>query len=170
LRRLLLTLRLLLAAVFLYAAYTKLRQPWLLFAMSIDAYQLLPEWAVLTLGRTIPWLELTLGLLLATGIGPRYTAAGASVLLAAFFAVMLQAYIKGMGIDCGCFGLGEKISPLTLTRDGLLLTMSITLAILAFRTRVWKREALEIVPQDSFGVETPGGIDKQKRLPSNHRW
>lgn len=134
-RRLPLILRLLLAAVFLYAAYTKLRQPWLLFAMSIDAYQLLPEWAVLTLGRTIPWLELALGILLATGIGLRCAAAGASALLAAFFAIMLQAYIKGMGIDCGCFGLGEKISPFTLTRDGALLAMSITLAILAFRAR-----------------------------------
>ena len=40
-------LRLLLAAVFLYAAWSKLRQPWLLFAMSIDSYQLLPPWAVL---------------------------------------------------------------------------------------------------------------------------
>lgn len=134
-RRLPLILRLLLAAVFLYAAYTKLRQPWLLFAMSIDAYQVLPEWAVLTLGRTIPWLELALGFLLATGIGLRYAAAGASILLAAFFAIMLQAYIKGMGIDCGCFGLGEKISPFTLTRDGLLLAMSITLSILVFRAR-----------------------------------
>jgi len=129
LRRLFLILRLLLAAVFLYAAYTKLRQPWLLFAMSIDAYQLLPEWAVLTLGRTIPWLELALGLLLAAGLAVRYTAAAATVLLAVFFGIMLQAYIKGMGIDCGCFGLGEKISPLTLTRDGVFLAMAIVLAI-----------------------------------------
>jgi uncharacterized membrane protein YphA (DoxX/SURF4 family) len=133
-RRLLLVLRLALAAVFLYAAYTKLRQPWLLFAMSIDAYHLLPEWAVLTLGRTLPWLELLLGLLLATGFGLRYAAAGATILLAVFFAVMLQAYTKGMGIDCGCFGLGEKISPATLTRDGVLLAMSVTLTSLAWRT------------------------------------
>ena len=144
-RRLPLILRLFLAAVFLYAAYTKLRQPWLLFAMSIDAYQLLPEWAVLTLGRTIPWLELTLGLLLASGIGLRYAAAGASVLLATFFAIMLQAYIKGMGIDCGCFGLGEKISPFTLTRDGLLLAMSITLAIVAFRARDRQRSLAQAI-------------------------
>jgi len=131
LRRVILILRLVLAAVFLYAAYTKLRQPWLLFAMSIDAYQLLPEWAVLTLGRTIPWLELLLGLLLAAGVAVRYSAAAAAILLAAFFAVMLQAYIKGMGIDCGCFGLGEKISPLTLTRDGALLAATILLFVSA---------------------------------------
>ncbi len=128
-RLLVLALRLFLAAVFLYAAYTKLRQPYLLFAMSIDAYQLLPEWAVLTLSRTIPWLELLLGILLATGYGLRYAAAGATMLLGLFFGVMLQAYVKGMGIDCGCFGLGEKISPFTLTRDGLLVALSLILAI-----------------------------------------
>jgi len=134
-RPLILFLRLFLASVFLYAAYTKLRQPYLLFAMSIDAYQLLPEWAVLTLARIIPWLELLLGILLATGYGLRYAAAGATLLLGLFFGVMLQAYIKGMGIDCGCFGLGEKISPFTLTRDGLLVAMSFTLTLIASRKK-----------------------------------
>ncbi len=128
-------LRLALAAVFLYAAYTKLRQPWLLFAMSIDAYQLLPEWAVLTLGRTIPWLELLLGLLLLTGYAVRYAAVAATLLLGVFFAAMVQAYVKGMAIDCACFGLGEKISLLTLARDGALLAVCLTLAILAPRRR-----------------------------------
>jgi uncharacterized membrane protein YphA (DoxX/SURF4 family) len=132
-RPFILAVRLFLAAVFLYAAYTKLRQPYLLFVMSIDAYQILPEWAVLTLGRTIPWLELLLGLMLASGYGLRYAASGATLLLGLFFGVMLQAYIKGMGIDCGCFGLGEKISPFTLTRDGLLVALSFALAMLSTR-------------------------------------
>jgi uncharacterized membrane protein YphA (DoxX/SURF4 family) len=120
-------LRLALAIVFLYAAYTKLRQPWLLFAMSIDAYQILPEWAALALGRTLPWLELLLGLLLATGVGLRYTAAGASILLAVFFAVMVRSYAMGMKIDCACFGLGEAIGPLTLARDGVVLALALFL-------------------------------------------
>lgn len=141
-RGLILVLRLFLAAVFLYAAYSKLRQPYLLFAMSIDAYQLLPEWAVLTLGRSIPWLELLLGILLASGYGLRYAAGAATVLLGFFFAVMLQAYVKGMGIDCGCFGLGEKISPFTLTRDGLLVALSLTLAFLATRKAQVRRSSL----------------------------
>jgi uncharacterized membrane protein YphA (DoxX/SURF4 family) len=128
-------LRLALAAVFLYAAYTKLRQPWLLFAMSIDAYQILPEWAALALGRTLPWLELLLGLLLATGVGLRYTAAGASILLAVFFAVMVRSYALGMKIDCACFGLGEAIDPRTLLRDGVLLALSVAVTVLALQQR-----------------------------------
>jgi uncharacterized membrane protein YphA (DoxX/SURF4 family) len=126
-RRLLLILRLVLGAVFLYAAWTKLRQPWLLFAMSIDSYQLLPEWAVLTIARTLPWLELLLGVLLVAGIGLRYVTVATSLLLIFFFGVMLRSYGKGLGIDCGCFGVGEALSAKTLVRDGLLMSASIFL-------------------------------------------
>ncbi len=132
-RYFLVVLRVALAIVFLYAAYMKLREPWLMFAMSIDAYQILPEWAALTLGRILPWLELALGLLLATGFGLRYSAAAASIMLAGFFAVMVRAYVMGMKIDCACFGLGDVIGPRTLVRDGVLLVLSVGLTILAMR-------------------------------------
>ena len=124
------------AAVFLYAAYTKLREPWLVFALAIDAYQILPQWAVLTLGRTIPWLELLLGVLLATGFALRYAAPAAAILLGVFFGVMVHAYAQGLKIDCGCFGFGEPISAATLLRDGVLLGVSLTLTFLSLR-RPW---------------------------------
>jgi uncharacterized membrane protein YphA (DoxX/SURF4 family) len=133
-RRLILVLRLLLAAVFLYAAYTKLRQPWLVFALSIDAYRLLPEWAVLVAARVLPWLELAVGLLLLGGAWLRWSSSVAALLLGAFFATMVAMYGKGAGIDCGCFGLGEAISPSTLVRDGLLLAAALALAVLAVRS------------------------------------
>ncbi len=103
--------------------------------MSIDAYQLLPEWASLALGRALPWLELVLGLLLAAGIGLRFAAAVASVLMMAFLAVMLRAYLMGMKIDCACFGLGEAVSAGTLARDGLLLVLSVSVTGLAIRAK-----------------------------------
>ena len=151
-RYILIVLRLALAIVFLYAAYAKLRQPWLLFAMSIDAYQILPEWAALALGRILPWLELLLGLLLATGFGLRYSAAGASVLLAGFLAVMVRSYVMGMKIDCACFGLGEAISARTLARDGLLLALSMVLTVLALN-----RE--QAVPSLTRGASMPRTSD-----------
>ncbi len=135
-RRLILVLRLLLGLVFVYAAYTKLRQPWLLFAMSIDAYQLLPEWAVLLLGHWLPWVELAIGLLLMAGILLPYVAASAAGMLVAFFVLMARAFVKGMTINCGCFGLGEEISAQTLARDGLLVALAIALTILALRRPV----------------------------------
>jgi len=139
-RYILIALRLVLAAVFLYAAYTKLSQPWLIFAMSIDAYQLLPEWAAMFLGRTLPWFELLLGVALLAGIGLRYASAVATVLLGVFFAIMVRAYAMGMKIDCGCFGLGEQISARTLARDGLLLVLSSALTLLAIHAARERRE------------------------------
>ena len=119
--RLRVTLRVLLGAVFVYAAYTKLRQSWLLFALSIDSYQLLPEWGVLALARTLPRLELAVGVWLVSGWKLRYSSLAATLILAGFFSVMLLSYVRGAGIDCGCFGVGEALSAKTLIRDGALV-------------------------------------------------
>ena len=135
LRRSIPILRLVLGAVFLYAAWTKLRQSYLIFAMSIDAYQLLPQWAVLAVARALPWFELLVGVLLLIGVWLRYAATAASALLVIFFALMVQSYVKGQGIDCGCFGLGDAISPKTLLRDGSLLAAAVLLTVAAFTRR-----------------------------------
>jgi len=106
----------------------------MLFAMAIDAYQLLPEWASMLLARTLPWLELALGVWLAAGIGLRYAAAGATLLLGVFFAIMIRTYALGMRIDCACFGMGDPISARTLLRDGVLLVLSAVVTVMAVRS------------------------------------
>jgi uncharacterized membrane protein YphA (DoxX/SURF4 family) len=139
--RLRLALRLLLGAVFVYAAYTKLRQSWLLFALSIDSYQMLPEEAVLILARVLPWLELSVGVLLLAGWQLRSVSMTAAALLALFFAVMVFQYKRGAGIDCGCFGVGEALSMKTLARDGLLSGAAVVLVALSRRTSDSRPEA-----------------------------
>ncbi len=134
-RKALLAVRILLGLVFLYAAYTKLRQPWLLFALSIDSYRLLPEWAVLTLARTLPWLELVLGGALIAGFRLTISASIATVLLGGFLAVMIRSYFHGRGIDCGCFGFGEALSGKTLARDSLLFACAVGLVLGSLRLR-----------------------------------
>jgi uncharacterized membrane protein YphA (DoxX/SURF4 family) len=126
-------LRLLLGAVFVYAAYMKLRDPWTLFAMSIDGYKLLPEWGVTTLARTLPWFELILGLALISGLALRYASVAGAGLLGVFFVIMAISYARGMAIECGCFGPGEALGPKTLLRDGTLVLLAIALAVLSMR-------------------------------------
>jgi uncharacterized membrane protein YphA (DoxX/SURF4 family) len=138
--------RILLGAVFLYAAYTKLRESFLLFAMAIDAYKLLPEAAALALARVLPWFELALGLALIAGFFPRIVTTAATVLLGVFFCVMLHAYRQGQQISCGCFGLGEAISPRTLARDGALLALSLALTAAAFWSARQQAAALQMRP------------------------
>ena len=135
LRAVALALRIALGAVFVYAAWTKLREPWELFAMSIDAYKVLPYWAVLVVARTLPWAEMLIGLALMAGRWLRVSAAAASLLLLVFFGLMVRAYAKGMQIDCGCFGPGDAISVRTLVRDGGLLAGYLWLTWMSFPGR-----------------------------------
>lgn len=134
--------RIVLGLVFLYAAYTKLKQPWLVFAMSIDSYQVLPEWGVLAVARTLPIAELLLGLALLIGYKLRWVALVATAILMVFFVLMLRAYGKGLGIDCGCFGVGEALTAKTLARDGSLLAIAILTTVLAFRSTSGTRSAV----------------------------
>jgi uncharacterized membrane protein YphA (DoxX/SURF4 family) len=86
---------------------------------------------VLTTARVLPWLELAIGVLLLIGVWLRYVSILAAAILGVFFAIMLLSFGKGMGIDCGCFGVGEPLTAKTLARDGLLLAAALMLAVLA---------------------------------------
>ena len=140
-RILLLIGRLALAGVFLVAGYLKFRQPWQLFAMQVDSYQMLPNWAVNVVAWGLPKFELLLGLLLLTGWQLRIVAMVTAALLAGFFTVVARTYAMGLEINCGCFGPGEKLGVKTLLQDGSLLAVALAVAIGAF-LRGRKRESI----------------------------
>ena len=134
LRGILLALRVILGAIFVYGGYVKLQAPWALFGMAIDSYHLVPLRYIEPLARTIPWFEVVLGLLLIFGCFMRISTAAVSLTLAIFFAAMLRAFLNHQQIDCGCFGPGDPISKWTLLRDGSLLASALLLTWMAFRS------------------------------------
>jgi putative oxidoreductase len=127
--------RIVLGAIFIYAAYIKLAESWRLFAAGIASYEVLPMWAVEILARTLPWFELLIGVCLIVGRWLRVSTVATSGLLLVFFSLMVRAHIKGMTIDCGCFGPGETISWKTLLRDGSMLAGSLVVTVVAFLHR-----------------------------------
>jgi uncharacterized membrane protein YphA (DoxX/SURF4 family) len=154
LRWFLLIARLTLGGIFLYAVFAKINYPpgtflsfnfgdWKLaldiFAIAVNGYGVLPDWAVTPVAYGVPLLEAVLALLLIAGIGLRWTAAASSALLLFFFVLMARAYLLGMSIDCGCFGPGDTLSMKTLVRDGLLWLLSFSLACGAFRAARLKK-------------------------------
>jgi uncharacterized membrane protein YphA (DoxX/SURF4 family) len=128
-------LRLIVGGIFVYAAWTKLSEPWQLFAMNIDSYRVLPIPMVEFVARALPWFEAAIGLLVMAGIWLRISSTAVSLLLLVFFSLMVRAYISGMEINCGCFGTGEPISWKTLLRDGALLAAALTITATAFLSR-----------------------------------
>jgi uncharacterized membrane protein YphA (DoxX/SURF4 family) len=145
---LLLVGRLALAGIFLFAAYAKLKpqaaMPWSgasirtslsMFAMQVDSYQLLPPQLVSPAAHFLPMFELFLGLWLLSGVWLRYSSLVTTLLLGAFFAMMVRTYRMGLEINCGCFGPGERLGPKTLLRDGSLLVLALAVTIGAFLLR-----------------------------------
>jgi uncharacterized membrane protein YphA (DoxX/SURF4 family) len=138
-----LVLRIALGLVFVYAAWVKLfgphwswpprLEPWELFALAISSYDILPLKSVELVARTLPWLELAIGLMLLAGRGLRIAATVTSMLLLVFFTLMVRAFLQGKEISCGCFGPGEIISWWTLLRDGSMLAGALLLTWMAFQ-------------------------------------
>src|ERR1700731_44127 len=89
---LLIPARIILGAVFIYAAYAKLhfngawhlRDYYFLFAMGIDSYRMVPLAVVEWMARILPWLELGLGALLVIGAGVRWAGLVITGLLVVF--------------------------------------------------------------------------------------
>lgn len=143
LRAVRLLLRIALGAVFVYAAWIKLfgpqwswplrLEPWALFALAISSYDVLPLQSVELAARTLPWLELAMGLMLLAGRGLRIAATATALLLLVFFGLMVRAFAQGKEISCGCFGPGEIISWWTLLRDGSMLAGALLLTWIAFQ-------------------------------------
>ena len=121
--------RLGLAAVFLVSGVLKAIDPDATY-VAVRAYDLLPKLGVALVAGTLPWLEIALGLLLLAGIATRAVAVVSAVLLLAFMAGVAQAWVRGLSIDCGCFGAGGAVDPgqttygLELLRDAGFLLMA----------------------------------------------
>ena len=127
-----LVLRIALGAIFVYAGYVKLRDPWQLFAAGIASYEILPLWAVKITARVLPWFEVLIGLLLMAGRWFRLSTVSTSFLLLIFFSSMVRAFAQGKEINCGCFGNNEKLGTATLIRDSSLLVLALAVTIGAF--------------------------------------
>lgn len=145
-----LVLRIALGGIFLYAGYLKLKDPWALFAMNIDSYQVLPMPAVEFVARTLPWFEVALGIVLIAGFFRRTATVMAALLLAVFFGLIVRAYLKGMEINCGCFGPGEAISWKTMLRDGSMVAGAIFVAVMSFLHRRKSVPAPDVTPEPAY--------------------
>jgi uncharacterized membrane protein YphA (DoxX/SURF4 family) len=133
--------RLVLAGVFIYSGYIKVQNP-LQFAVAISAYKLVPENLVFPMAQYLPWIEIVLGLAILIGWKIRYFSSAAALLLLSFMVVLTVTYLRGIEASCGCFGMDDPISPLTILRDTIFLLPAL---YLAFENRIRRRIAGNIL-------------------------
>jgi uncharacterized membrane protein YphA (DoxX/SURF4 family) len=112
-----------LAAMFVYAAVLKLAEPGGL-AQDISNYRILPAALVPGLALALPVLELVTGLALLSSGYARGAAVLSALMLTLFAAAMAQAKLRGIDLDCGCFGAGAA-SQVSWTKVALNLGLAI---------------------------------------------
>ncbi|MBN1884298.1 MAG: DoxX family membrane protein [Candidatus Krumholzibacteriota bacterium] len=144
-----LVVRLILAAVFVYAAVQKIGKP-LLFADEIAMYRVLDRGLlVYTMAIVLPWVELFCGISLVTGLFMRGSALILALLNLMFIGVIAfrtAGIMRAEGtpfmeifFDCGC-GFGVTYAWKKLIEDFLLLAASLVVLFApAYRWVVYAR-------------------------------
>lgn len=77
---------------------------------AVRAYRILPEAVVPTIGYVLPLLEVAIAILLLLGLGTRVAAIFSSLLMTAFIIGIASVAVRGINIDCGCFGGGGEVA------------------------------------------------------------
>jgi len=125
--------RLGLGGVWLEAGALKLIDP-AASVRAVRAYELLPEPLVRPVGYLLPSAEVVVGLLLIVGLFTRAATTASCVLFALFVAAIISVWVRGLSIECGCFGGGGTNQeaaadyPWEIARDSGLFLVSAWLA------------------------------------------
>ena len=116
-----LVLRFVIGGVFAYAAFDKVLNP-AAFAMAVRGYKLIPFSLSNLFAIALSWSELFAAVMLILGILTRKAAGAVFILLIVFIAAISTVMVRGMVIDCGCFGEGgSHTSWILLVRNALML-------------------------------------------------
>jgi uncharacterized membrane protein YphA (DoxX/SURF4 family) len=125
--------RVILGLILAFGAYAKLhfngewhfRDYYFFFAMAMGSYRTLPLGAVEWLARVLPWVELTLGAMLISGVGTRWVSLITSALLVFMASMPGSAFL----------GLANHTSLATeLLVDTGFFLVALTIALRAFHS------------------------------------
>jgi uncharacterized membrane protein YphA (DoxX/SURF4 family) len=128
-----LAFRLILGGVLLVAGALKVSDPYS-SATSVRAYQILPVDLANFLGFVLPFAEVVIGIFLIVGIWVRLNAITGGALMVMFIIAIGQAWIRGISLDCGCFGKGGLLETdeLPVWNYTIEIARDIVLAVFAF--------------------------------------
>ncbi|MEJ2635129.1 MAG: MauE/DoxX family redox-associated membrane protein [Calditrichia bacterium] len=129
-------LRIFFAILFFYSAYSKLAAP-LDFAGAIENYQVFGPLAARWIAVFVPMLELLVGFMLLTGLYKQEAFVLTIFLFLIFDVIVLQAYLRGLDISCGCFGesLNASVNFWKITENTVLTLLALWGWVLLGRLR-----------------------------------
>ncbi len=119
--------RLILGGVFIWAGMIKITNP-MGFAQDIANYQILPQSISFFLALFLPWIEVICGVFVFTGLFLRSSSFFLSCILTGFLILILVTMIRGIDVECGCFGsLSRQVDYKLFLTDCALLFFSLNI-------------------------------------------
>lgn len=119
--------RLILGGIFLYSGLIKLRDPQG-FADSVFSFLILPKLLISPVALVLPILEILIGGFLLINLRCKETLFSVIILCLVFAFALTQGLIRGLSVDCGCFGSSAPSSLKTwtsLARDIFMLLAAV---------------------------------------------
>ncbi|MHB8094551.1 MAG: MauE/DoxX family redox-associated membrane protein [Candidatus Aminicenantales bacterium] len=123
--------RLLVGGLFIYAGVLKVAEP-VDFARNISNYRLVPHVIAFFTALVLPWIEILAGALLVLGVFRRTNALLIAAMLVFFIVLVAVTMIRGIDVDCGCFGtFSRKADWSLILEDAVMLFMVLQVALAA---------------------------------------
>ena len=132
-----LVFRLILGGVLFVAGALKVSDPYA-SATSVRAYQILPVDLANLLGFVLPFAEVAIGIFLILGIWVRLNAVAGSALMAMFIIAIAQAWVRGISLDCGCFGKGGLLESEELPVWNYTVEIARDIVLAAFAVYIYR--------------------------------
>ncbi|MDY0132962.1 MAG: MauE/DoxX family redox-associated membrane protein [Desulforegulaceae bacterium] len=136
------TARILLGIIFFAAGASKVINP-LLFAEIIMNYQIVPDYLVNLTAFFLPYLEITIAIMLISGLFLEGAVIISLILLISFGGSLIFNLARGLNISCGCFtSVAEEATNLDyiyyIARDIVFIFIASYLAREVFFTKISK--------------------------------
>lgn len=119
--------RLIVGGIFIWAGLLKIFDP-LGFAQNIANYRVFPQAISFFMALILPWIEVICGVFLVFGILRGASSLLLSGLLTGFLVLIALTFVRGIDIDCGCFGsFSRRIDYKLILMDSILLFFSLNI-------------------------------------------
>jgi len=127
--------RFVVGGVFIWAGLLKILDP-LEFAQNIANYRVFSRDLSFLIALVLPWLEVLCGILVILGVFRSASSLLLSGLLGVFLILITATLIRGLDVDCGCFGsIGRHVDYRLLLTDIVLLYLTSNIFVSSLKPR-----------------------------------
>jgi len=96
-------IRIILGLVLIFSGIAKIADPSKAVSLMLE-FKIIPESLILIIISILPVLEILTGVLLISGMYPKFASIAALILFTGFFLISIYGTVIGLSSDCGCFG------------------------------------------------------------------